>query len=144
MKVFAAHFSDRAVNYTDVDYTQPCAILMGAEKQGVSEGASELADEHIIIPMVGMVSSLNVSTAAGMILAEAMQQRMRAGMYEAPRLPADELERTLFEWVNRDVALFCRAKGLAYPAYDAEGEMVDPQGWNKLVQQGEAPKQRWY
>jgi len=143
MKIYAAHFSERAIDYRQADYTQPCAILMGAEKQGVSEEAGALADEHITIPMKGLVSSLNVSTAAGIILMEAQYQRQAVGMYDQTRLPAEEIALSLFEWGNSQVVEFCRKQGLAYPDYDAEGEIIDPQGWNKAVQAGTAPRQQW-
>ena len=39
-QVYAAHLSSEAVDYRSVDYTQPCAILMGNEKKGVSELAA--------------------------------------------------------------------------------------------------------
>ncbi|WP_027856948.1 tRNA (guanosine(18)-2'-O)-methyltransferase TrmH [Marinobacterium jannaschii] len=139
MKIYAAHFSDRAIDYRQVDYTCPCAILLGAEKEGVSDEAGALADEHIVIPMMGMVSSLNVSTAAGIILMEARNQRQAAGMYDQPRLSGEQIALSLFEWGNSQVAEFCRKRGLAYPPYDAEGEIIDPQGWNQAVKNGTAP-----
>ena len=52
--------SDRAVDYREVDYTVPCTVIMGNEVDGVSERAADQADEHIVIPMMGMVESLNV------------------------------------------------------------------------------------
>lgn len=143
MKVVAAHFSERAIDYRQFDYTQPCALLMGAEKQGVSEEASEMADEHITIPMMGMVSSLNVSTAAGIILTEAQYQRAQVGMYDTPRLDQQEIIKTLFEWGNRDLARFCREKGLAYPPLDEIGDVIDAPGWYQKVRAGEAPPFNW-
>jgi tRNA (guanosine-2'-O-)-methyltransferase len=65
-QVLAAHFSDAAVDYREVDYTPPTAILMGSELWGVSEAAAAHADRHVAIPMNGMVQSLNVSVAAGL------------------------------------------------------------------------------
>ncbi|NVK40068.1 MAG: tRNA (guanosine(18)-2'-O)-methyltransferase TrmH [Oceanospirillaceae bacterium] len=143
MKVYAAHFSDRARDYREVDYRAPCAVLMGAEKEGLSPRAAELADEHIIIPMMGMVSSFNVSTAAGIILVEAQHQRLQAGLYEQPRLSQEEITRTLFEWGQRDVARFCRERGLAYPPLTADGEIIDAPGWYAAVRDGAAPSRVW-
>ncbi|MBV0933700.1 tRNA (guanosine(18)-2'-O)-methyltransferase TrmH [Marinobacterium weihaiense] len=139
MRVYAAHFSDQAVPYREVDYTCPCAIIMGAEKEGISPRAAELADEHIIIPMQGVVSSLNVSTAAGIILAEAIDQRLKAGLYAQSRMPSDWIARKMFESRHPKVAEFCRRRRLAYPAHDTRGEMLDPQGWNDQVSAGTAP-----
>ncbi|MCP4598578.1 tRNA (guanosine(18)-2'-O)-methyltransferase TrmH [Neptuniibacter sp.] len=143
MKVVAAHFSDRAIDYRDFDYTQPCAVLMGAEKQGVSDIASDMADAHVTIPMMGMVSSLNVSTAAGIILVEAQHQRLQAGLYDQPRLEQKEMCRCLFEWGNRDLAKFCRDNGLAYPPLDEIGDVIDAPGWYQSVRDGKATSFDW-
>lgn len=139
MKVYAAHLSDEAVSYRDVDMTEPCAIIMGAEKEGISAQAAELADAHIIIPMQGVVSSLNVSTAAGIILAEAIDQRLRAGLYDQSRMPTEWISRKMFEARYPKVAEFCRRRRLVYPDYDERGEMLAPAEWNDQVTAGTAP-----
>ena len=100
-RVYAAHLSPAAVDYREVDYTVPCALLLGNEKDGVSPEAAALADEHVVIPMLGMVQSLNVSVAAAVILFEAQRQRLRAGFYDAPRLPQEELEAIAESWLAR-------------------------------------------
>ncbi|MGL5265713.1 MAG: tRNA (guanosine(18)-2'-O)-methyltransferase TrmH, partial [Plesiomonas shigelloides] len=64
MQVLATHLSDKAVDFRSIDYTRPTCILLGQEKTGISEEALALADHQIIIPMVGMVQSLNVSVAS--------------------------------------------------------------------------------
>jgi tRNA (guanosine-2'-O-)-methyltransferase len=84
MRVVAAHWSDRAVGFRDYDYTRPTALLLGAELDGVSAHAAEVADAHVTIPMLGMVRSLNVSVAAALILFEAQRQREAAGLYARP------------------------------------------------------------
>ncbi|WP_286238230.1 tRNA (guanosine(18)-2'-O)-methyltransferase TrmH [Neptuniibacter halophilus] len=143
MQVVAAHFSDRAIDYREFDYTRPCALLMGAEKQGVSEAAAALADAHVVIPMMGMVQSLNVSTAAGIILVEAQHQRQQAGLYDQPRLAEEEIVRSLFEWGNRDLARYCRENELAYPQLDAWGDVIDAPGWYRSVREGRAARFDW-
>ena len=143
MKVVAAHFSDKAIDYREFDFTQPCALLMGAEKQGVSDVAAQMSDAHVVIPMMGMVSSLNVSTAAGIILVEAQHQRLRAGMYDQVRLSDQEISRTLFEWGNRDLAGYCRSNGLAYPPLDEIGDVIDAPGWYQTVKDGKADSFDW-
>ena len=54
----------------------PSVIIMGAEDHGISKDVLRRADQLIRIPMVGSFDSLNVSVAAGMILYEAMRQRI--------------------------------------------------------------------
>lgn len=100
MTIYAAHLSDAAVDYRTVDYVEPCAIVIGNEREGVSSGAAELADAHIIIPMLGMVQSLNVSVATAVILFEAQRQRLAAGLYDEPRLEDDELAAIADRWLR--------------------------------------------
>jgi 23S rRNA (guanosine2251-2'-O)-methyltransferase len=59
----------------EVDFNMPCAIVMGAEGEGISEPILRLCDENIKIPMRGQTESLNVSVSAGVILYEAVKQR---------------------------------------------------------------------
>lgn len=98
--IYAAHLSDAAVDFRSVDYVEPCAIIFGNEREGVSEEAAALADQHVIIPMLGMVQSLNVSVAAAVILFEAQRQRLAAGLYDEPRLSADELVTKAADWLR--------------------------------------------
>jgi len=60
----------------DVDMSGPTAIIMGAEDDGISEELLRLADHHARIPLVGQVESLNVSVATGVVLYEAVRQRI--------------------------------------------------------------------
>jgi tRNA (guanosine-2'-O-)-methyltransferase len=84
-----------------VDYTRPTAIVLGAEKWGVSEEALALADGLIHIPMLGMVQSLNVSVAAAVILFEAQRQRLQAGLYDRPRLDPELYQKILEDWLRK-------------------------------------------
>lgn len=52
----------------EVDWTRPTALVLGNEKEGVSQEVLEQADERIIIPMVGFVQSLNISVAGAVSL----------------------------------------------------------------------------
>ncbi|MDJ0726601.1 MAG: tRNA (guanosine(18)-2'-O)-methyltransferase TrmH [Prochloraceae cyanobacterium] len=124
-KVYAAHFSPKAIDYREIDYTQPTAILLGAEKWGVSDRAASLVDGHIIIPMLGMVKSLNVSVAAAVILFEAQRQRLQANFYDRPRLDSQTFDRTLFEWCYPDLCQFYRQSGKPYPKLGENGEILD-------------------
>ncbi|KPJ80008.1 MAG: tRNA (guanine-N2)-dimethyltransferase [Gemmatimonas sp. SG8_23] len=123
-QVLAAHPSDTSVDFREVDYTRPTAVMMGAELHGVSAEGLALADLHVVIPMMGMVHSLNVSVATSLILYEAMRQRDAAGMYAQNRIPPDDFERRLFEWAYPSIAARRRAEGRSYPALTPEGELV--------------------
>ena len=124
-KVYAAHLSDMAIDYRQVDYTQPTAILLGTEKWGVTSQAADLVDGHIIIPMQGMVQSLNVSVANAVILFEAQRQRLEAGLYEKVRLNPKTYDRTVFEWGYPDVADMYRREGKPYPRLGEKGEILN-------------------
>ncbi len=120
-QVLAAHFSEHAVPYREIDFTRPTALLLGTEKYGVDEICAEQADEHVMIPMMGMVESFNVSVAAAIILSEACEQRRRAGMYDRPRLDDETYRRTLFRWGYPRLAALCDERGLNYPSVDEQG-----------------------
>jgi len=123
--IYAANLSERAVDYREVDYTLPAVVLLGAEKWGVSERAAELADADVIISMMGMVQSLNVSVAAAVILFEAQRQRLAAGLYDRPRLEPATYKRTLFEWAYPREAAALRRQGRPYPDLDEAGAIVE-------------------
>ncbi|HTL44695.1 MAG TPA: 23S rRNA (guanosine(2251)-2'-O)-methyltransferase RlmB [Vicinamibacterales bacterium] len=77
--VWTVGLADAATDdYTDVDLTLATAIVLGAEGSGLRRLVSERCDRLVRIPMAGAVSSLNVSVAAGVILYEAVRQRVNA------------------------------------------------------------------
>ncbi len=74
IKVFASDMkADK--NIGDVDFNEPCAIVIGSEEKGIYPALMKICDEKIKIPMKGDFESLNVSVAAGIILYEVMKQR---------------------------------------------------------------------
>lgn len=131
MQVLAAHFSDKAVDFREIDYTKPTCVLVGAEKEGVSDKAAAAADHHVLIPMLGMVQSLNVSVATATILYEAQRQRFDAGMYGERKIPDDEFEKLMFEWLHPKIMRFCHKHKLRYPTLNEAGD-VDDQEWQEL------------
>lgn len=62
--------------YYDIDFTIPTAIIMGSEEDGISPEYIKRSDAAVAIPMSGDLGSLNVSVAAGIILYEAVKQRI--------------------------------------------------------------------
>ncbi len=65
-----------AVDYISLDYTGPTAIVMGAEDTGISNEVLRMCDSLAAIPIRGHIGSLNVSVAAGVIMYEAVRQRI--------------------------------------------------------------------
>lgn len=62
-------------SYHLIDYTKSSAIVMGTESTGLSQTWVNASDANIIIPMQGIVDSMNVSTAAAVVVFEAKRQR---------------------------------------------------------------------
>ena len=60
----------------ELSFIEPCCIVMGNEEKGVQQYMTKSADAKFTIPMKGDFDSLNVSVATGIILYEAMKQRM--------------------------------------------------------------------
>jgi tRNA (guanosine-2'-O-)-methyltransferase len=99
-KVAVTHLDKDAVSYSDLDYTQPLAVVFGSESEGVSRETLELADLRVRIPMLGMVQSLNLSVSVGVILYEAMKQRRARGFFDRRRLSDEEFETYLQKWLS--------------------------------------------
>ena len=62
-------------SYTDIDWTAPCALIVGPESSGLQPDEISAAADAVKIPMQGHVESLNVAVATGIILYEAARQR---------------------------------------------------------------------
>ncbi len=66
---------EATASYTEWDWKQPSALILGNEGSGLHRLVAENCDTLVKIPMFGKVDSLNVSVAAGVILFEARRQR---------------------------------------------------------------------
>jgi len=63
--------------YWEADFVRPTALVLGGEDRGVRRLVRERCDYLVSLPLVGKISSLNVSVAAGILLYEALRQRYR-------------------------------------------------------------------
>jgi len=72
-KVAAAMVSAKSRHF-EADFTEPTILLLGQEATGLPPEAAVLADIRVAIPMATMIDSLNVATATGIILFEAVRQ----------------------------------------------------------------------
>lgn len=77
----------------------PTALLLGTEKEGVSQTAKNLVDDTVRIPMKGLTESLNVSVCAALML----QQLFQNGSPQP--LSASERHDILSEWVYKSVRM---------------------------------------
>jgi tRNA (guanosine-2'-O-)-methyltransferase len=124
-RLVAAHLSDEAVDYRNIDYTQATVLVLGSELFGVSETTLGFVDDLISIPMMGVTQSLNVSVACAIVLYEAQRQRQAAGLYDHCRLDSQTLARQRFEWLHPVLADYCQRHSLPYPALDEAGDLAE-------------------
>ncbi len=126
-RLFGTHLGVKAVDYRNCDYTGPTAFVLGAEKWGLSEVAAAAIDQAVVVPMRGMVQSLNVSVATATLLFEALRQRQAAGCLPegGQGLSPERYGRQLFEWAYPEVAAWCRQLDRPYPVLGAEGEILE-------------------
>lgn len=68
---------DAQLAYTDCDFTGKTAFVVGAEQYGLSTAWNDYADHSVRIPLMGQSNSLNVASAATLLLYEAVRQRRR-------------------------------------------------------------------
>lgn len=73
-KIYAATEKAQS-DYTEGNYIDPTAIVMGGEDMGISLDNLRICDEMIKIPIVGSIASLNVSAAAAILIYEVVRQR---------------------------------------------------------------------
>ena len=100
-RIFASQVSVSSKNIYDLDYTGNTAIILGNENRGISEEAAKFADERFVIPMHGMVQSLNVSVSAAITIYEAVRQRRLKGMYEQSDLSDEQIEKEINKWSKK-------------------------------------------
>jgi len=79
IQIFASTEKAQKLIY-EVDFTQPCAIVMGNEETGISKEVLHHSDEKIKLPIEGKTQSLNVSVACGAVLYEAVHQKLSSGI----------------------------------------------------------------
>lgn len=75
LQIIACHEKTDSYHF-NADLTKPTAIIMGSEENGISNEYLKRSDMQVKIPMVGNIASLNVSVATGIILFEAVKQRL--------------------------------------------------------------------
>lgn len=76
IKVFASQMKSDQTLF-DLDFREPCCVVMGSEDKGIQPYILKAADSRFTIPMKGDFDSFNVGVATGIILFEASRQRMK-------------------------------------------------------------------
>lgn len=75
LQVIACHEKTDQLIY-EADFTKPTLVMMGSEENGISNEYLKRSDMQVKIPMPGTIASLNVSVATGIVLFEAVKQRL--------------------------------------------------------------------
>lgn len=100
-RIYATHIDGRSRSLYELNLTERVALVFGNEHRGSSEEAVRLADAPFMIPMTGMIQSLNVSVACAVSLYETMRQRLQAGMYSKSRLSREHFEQLWEVWKKK-------------------------------------------
>ncbi len=102
-KIYSTHLSAHKKNYSlyDMNLTGKIALVFGNEHTGVSEEVKEMSDRNFMIPMYGMIQSLNVSVAVAVSLYEALRQRELKGKYAGSDYSKSELNEKIQNYINR-------------------------------------------
>ncbi len=97
MKIYATYLGEEGVSRDlyDLELTGSIALVFGNEHDGVSEYAWQQADGNFVIPMMGMVQSLNISVAAAVTLYDALRQRQKAGAYDVSQFSDEQIREYL-------------------------------------------------
>jgi len=74
-RIYATHLGEGSATLAELSFAEPVALVFGNEHAGVSEAACRLADRTFAIPMRGFSQSFNVSVAAAICLARAVDRR---------------------------------------------------------------------
>jgi RNA methyltransferase, TrmH family len=76
--------SEATVNAIGFTYARPVVVVLGHEREGLSERAKAACDTLVAIPGLSSVRSLNVSIAASVLFAEVVRDRLRQAMVNQP------------------------------------------------------------
>lgn len=71
--------SEATVNAIGFTYARPVVVVLGHEREGLSERAKAQCDTLVAIPGLSSVRSLNVSVAASVLFSEVVRDRLRQG-----------------------------------------------------------------
>ena len=93
-----------ATSLTDFDITAGrTAVIMGNEKDGVSDDVREIADEYLYIPMSGFSQSLNISVSAAVILSELIRKLSISDIDW--KISGDELMELRYRWMKNSIKM---------------------------------------
>jgi len=101
-RILAGAFGDEAVPLARTDFSGRVALVFSNELEGANPEVLDQVDGFFVIPMTGFSRSLNVSVAAGIVIHHALEFKRQSGE-ELERIPSDEADRILAQWVRNSV-----------------------------------------
>jgi tRNA (guanosine-2'-O-)-methyltransferase len=113
--IYVTWLGEGAVGLDELDFAGPVALVFGNESRGVSDQALALADARYAIPMRGFSQSLNVSVAAAVSLARAVDRReaQRGGHGDLPEDEARELRERFYVLAVKQRSRIAKAEAVA-------------------------------
>ncbi len=115
-RIYATHLGEGSTGLSGLSFAEPTALIFGNEHAGVSEDAQRLADARFAIPMRGFSQSFNVSVAAAICLARAVERReVERGRHgDLPPAEAEALREKFYELsVNQRARVALAARRVA-------------------------------
>ena len=108
-KIYSSYINDvneagiikKTFSVYELNLSQRVALVFGNEHTGVSDEVKNLSDKNFMIPMYGMVQSLNVSVAVAVCLYEALRQRELKGKYLKSGYSKTELQEKLKHYSDK-------------------------------------------
>ena len=102
-RIYSTFISEKEKNTSlyELDLSGRVALVFGNEHTGVSTEVKNLSDRSFMIPMYGMVQSLNVSVAAAVCIYEALRQREIKGLYRKSGYTKKELAHKLNSYTEK-------------------------------------------
>ena len=100
-KILAISPEKEAMMLPDYEIKSPVALVFGTEKEGISEGILDFADNTLAIPMYGFTESFNVSVAAAICMYELKQKLLKSDINYC--LSGEKLLRTQIRWAVNSI-----------------------------------------
>ena len=101
-KIVAVSPEKNATHLSDLEITEPIALVFGTEKEGVTNEILEFADETVAIPMYGFTKSFNVSVAAAICVYELKQKLIDSNINY--KLTEEKLWELKVRWAVNSIA----------------------------------------
>jgi tRNA (guanosine-2'-O-)-methyltransferase len=89
-RIVATHLAKSSRPLEEIDFSQPTVLVLGNEKDGISEVMQREADELALIPMYGYVQSFNISVAAAISLYHIHEARRRLNLAQGDLAPQEK------------------------------------------------------